>query len=177
MALDEVHALQRMSAEATLANPKQPDDVARAHLVLGALAEHRHDWHDAIAHYQQVAAQTPHDPEVCYYGHNNLGFCLIQLGRFDEAEPCCLAAIDVEPRHHNAYKNLGLVYIGQGRWLDGALALLEASQRNPADPRAWRHLEQLLAARPALLDQSADLRHGVAELKQAIDTGRVARVH
>jgi Flp pilus assembly protein TadD len=177
MTQEALHELQRRSAEAALANPKQPDDVARAHLVLGAFAENRHDWHDAIANYRQVTAQIPQDPEVRYYGHNNLGFCLIQLGRFDEAEPCCLAAIDVEPRRHNAYKNLGLVFIGQGRWLDGALALLEASQRNPADPRAWRHLEQLLAAKPALMEQSADLRRGVVELKRAIDTGRVARVH
>ena len=162
MTPEELDELQRQNAEAALANPCLPDDVARAHLVLGALDEHVQDWGSAITHYRQVVAEAPLDPEIRYFGHNNLGFCLIQLGYFDEAEPCCLAAIEVEPRRHNAHKNLGLVFIGQGRWLDGALALLEACQRNPADPRAWRHLEQLLAAKPGLLEQSADLRRGIA---------------
>jgi Flp pilus assembly protein TadD len=174
---EELHDLQRQSAEAALANPKQPDDIARAHLVLGTLNEHRHDWEGAIAHYRQVVAQSPQDPDIHYFGHNNLGFCLIQFGRFDEAEPHCLSAIEVEPRRHNAYKNLGLVFIGKGRWMDGALARLEASQRNAADPRAWRQLEQLLAAKPGLIEESDELRQGVAEMGRALGTGGVARVH
>jgi tetratricopeptide (TPR) repeat protein len=177
VALDEVRAMQRQRALAMLANPKDADDLARAHLVLGALAEHQHDWDGAIAHYRMVLGEMPQDPDLRYYGHNNLGFSLIQLGRFDEAEPCCLAAIEVEPRRHNAYKNLGLAYIGQGRWLDGALVLLEASQRNPADPRAWRHLEKLLAAKHGLLEQSEDLRRAVAEMGQAIKAGQITHIH
>ena len=99
-----------------------------------------------------------------YFGNNNLGYSLIQLGRFDEAEDYCLAAIEVNGHRHNAHKNLGLARAGQGRWLDAALSLTEAARLCPEDPRAWLHLQKLLAERPALLDQSAQLRGSFAEL-------------
>ena len=96
---------------------------------------------------------------------------LIQLGRFDEAEDYCLAAVEVEGHRHNAHKNLGLVYQGQGRWLDAALSFLTAYELNPRDPRAWHHLEQVLAARPVLLKQSESLRAGVEAMQKAIVEG------
>jgi Flp pilus assembly protein TadD len=111
-----------------------------------------------------VLACDPEDPAVKYFGNNNLGYSLIQLGRFDEAEDYCLAAIEVNGHRHNAHKNLGLARAGQGRWLDAALSLTEAARLCPEDPRAWLHLQKLLAERPALLDQSAQLRGSFAEL-------------
>jgi tetratricopeptide (TPR) repeat protein len=174
---NEADDRQRQAAEAILSNPREPDDIARAHLVLGALDEHRHDWEGAIAHYRAVLAQVPQDSDTRYFGNNNLGFSLIQLGRLDEAEPYCVTATEVKPRRHNAYKNLGLVFIGQGRWLDGALSRLEASRRAPDDPRAWQHLEQLLRAKPSLLDQSLELRTGISLVEKALAGGEGARVH
>ena len=94
-----------------------------------------------------------------------------RYGRFDEAEDYCLAAVDVEGHRHNAHKNLGLVYQGQGRWLDAALSFLTAYELNSRDPRAWHHLEQVLAARPVLLKQSESLRAGVDAMQKAIVEG------
>ena len=170
---DEDQALQKQ-AEELLARPCWPDDAARAHLTLGCVHEHEADWEAAIVSYRQVLANDPQDPTVQYYGNNNLGFSLIQLGRFDEAEDYCLAAIEVDVHRHNAHKNLGLVYQGQGRWLDAALSLLTAYELNPRDPRAWHYLEQMLAARPALLKQSPSLRAGVDAIQQAMATGGFA---
>jgi tetratricopeptide (TPR) repeat protein len=167
---DEDQALQKQ-AEELLARPCGPDDAARAHLTLGCVHEHEADWEAAIASYRQVLANDPQDPTVKYYGNNNLGFSLIQLGRFDEAEDYCLAAIEVDVHRHNAHKNLGLVHQGQGRWLDAALSFLTAYELNPRDPRAWHHLEQVLAARPVLLKQSESLRAGVEAMQKAIVDG------
>jgi tetratricopeptide (TPR) repeat protein len=161
----------RKQAEELLARPCGLDDAARAHLTLGCVHEHDADWEDAIASYRQVLVNDLQDPVVQYFGNNNLGYSLIQLGRFDQAEDYCLAAIDVDVHRHNAHKNLGLVYQGQGRWLDAALSFLTAYQLTPQDPRAWHHLEQILAARPALLTQSEALRSGVDAIKQAMATG------
>ena len=161
----------RQQAEELLARSCQPDDAARAHLTLGCVHEHELDWEAAIASYRQVLANDPQDPTVKYFGNNNLGYSLIQMGRFDEAEDYCLAAVDVEGHRHNAHKNLGLVYQGQGRWLDAALSFLTAYELNPRDPRAWHHLEQVLAARPILLKQSESLRAGVDAMQKAIVEG------
>jgi hypothetical protein len=53
----------------------------------------------------------------------------------------------------------------------------EASQRAPDGPRAWRHLEQLLRAKPSLLDLSVELRTGIARMEQILAGGEGARVH
>jgi tetratricopeptide (TPR) repeat protein len=156
----------RKQAEELLARSCQPDDAARAHLTLGCVHEHESNWEAAIASYRQVLANEPQDPTVQYFGNNNLAYSLIQLGRFDEAEDFCTAAIEVEERRHNAHKNLGLVYQGQGRWLDAALSFLTAYEFNSRDPRALHQLEQLLSARPDLLHSSASLRARVAAVKQ-----------
>ena len=161
----------RQQAEELLARPCRPDEAARAHLTLGCVHEHELDWEAAIASYRQVLDCDPEDPAVKYFGNNNLGYSLIQLGRFDEAEDYCLAAIEVNGHRHNAHKNLGLVYQGQGRWLDAALSFLTAYELNPRDPRAWHHLEQILAVRPALLKQSESLRAGVEAMQKAIVEG------
>jgi tetratricopeptide (TPR) repeat protein len=161
----------RKQAEELLARPCPPDEAARAHLTLGCVHEHESNWEAAIASYRQVLACDPEDTAVKYFGNNNLGYSLIQLGRFDEAEDCCLAAVDVDVHRHNAHKNLGLVYQGQGRWLDAALSFLTAYELNPRDPRAWHHLEQVLAARPVLLKQSGSLRAGVEAMQKAIVEG------
>jgi tetratricopeptide (TPR) repeat protein len=166
----------RRQAEQCPTNLQDPDDRARACLTLGCLSEQEQDWASAIAHYRDSLATDPRDPTIRYFGHNNLGYALIQLKRFDEAEDYCTAAIEIDPERHNAHKNLGLVYDGQGRWLDAAFSFATAYRLNPRDPRAWRHLEQLLAARPQLLDQSAELRGEVDALRALID-GRGARTH
>lgn len=161
----------RKQAEELLTRTCQPDEAARAHLTLGCVHEHESNWEAAIASYRQVLARDPEDTAVKYFGNNNLGYSLIQLGRFDEAEDYCLAAVDVDVHRHNAHKNLGLVYQGQGRWLDAALSFLTAYELNPRDPRAWHHLGQVLAARPALLKQSESLRAGVEAMQKAIVEG------
>jgi tetratricopeptide (TPR) repeat protein len=167
----------RHEAEQLLANPQGPDDQARAYVILGVLSEHEQDWQAAVANYRSALAAVPHHPHTLYFSNNNLGYSLIQLCRFDEAEDYCVAAIEVDEHRHNAHKNLGLVYQGQGRCLDAAFCFAAAYRRNPRDPRAWRHLEQLLQTRPNLLRQHESLRREVDGLRQMIETGGCSLTH
>lgn len=138
---------------------------AQEFLGKGAQCENNADWDGAIANYKRVVALDVEHPLICYYGHNNLGYSLIQLGRFPEAEFHCQAAIAVNPYLHNAHKNLGLSLQGLGRLVEAARSLATAAQLAPRDPRAWQHLCALIEANTELLDQSPELPEMMAELR------------
>jgi Tfp pilus assembly protein PilF len=123
----------RKQAEQLLAHPRSRDDAARAHLTLGCIHEHEADWTAAVESYRQVLACEPCDPTVQYFGNNNLGYSLIQLGRFDEAEDYCTAAIAIDEQRHNAHKNLGLVCQGHPACC-GAVDAVGAPSCRPASP-------------------------------------------
>ncbi len=92
-----------------------------------------------------------------YLLHNNLGYCLNHHGRLAEAEPLCRAAIALDRERYNAHKNLGVALEGQGRYAEAAECYVESTRRNPADPRALRHLETMLARHPELTAALPDL--------------------
>jgi tetratricopeptide (TPR) repeat protein len=94
---------------------------------------------------------------VRYLLCNNLGYCLSQLGRFAEAERLCRAAIALDPERYNAHKNLGVALEGQGRHAEPAEGYVEATRKNPGDPRALRHLETMLARHPEVTHAVRDL--------------------
>jgi len=121
---------------------KEPQ--AQILMALGQTTEMTRDFELAAEFYRQGLALGPKDPFTCYYLHNNLGFSLNQLGRFEEAEPHCWQAIEIAPRRHNAYKNLGIALTGLGRHQEAAEFFVRATQRNPWDGRALGHLEDLL---------------------------------
>jgi tetratricopeptide (TPR) repeat protein len=155
---------EAMRIERALDEAEGPDDRARAYLSLGLLGEKREDWNAAVGSYAKALAAGSLRADFNYFGNNNLGFSLIQLGRFDEAEDYCIAAMRIDPSRHNAHKNLGLVRQAQGRWPDAAHCFVEAHRLCPIDPRAWHLLSALLQRHPALLAQSAELRSRVAAI-------------
>ena len=145
----ELAEIEQMFKEA-----KGPDARTHAYLMLGVLRERRGNWSAAVGSYSRALAEGSQHKFLCYFGNNNLGYSLVQLGRFDEAEGYCLAAIEIAPSWHNAHKNLGLVRQGQGRWLEAAFCFVEAYRICPDDPRAWHHLTALLDTEPTILVQS-----------------------
>lgn len=136
---------------------EDPGKQAGGYLALGQLLEQRDSYAEAEAAYAGGVAILPAAGEVGYFLHNNRGYCLNILGRHAEAEVHCRAAIALDPARHNAHKNLGLALAGQGRFVEAAHCLLEADRRYPADPRARRHLAELLAAHPEVLVEDLDL--------------------
>jgi Tfp pilus assembly protein PilF len=135
-----------------LAGTGDPEKRAGGYLALGQLLEQQHRFADAAAMYATGLETGAVTGEVGYFLHNNQGYCLNALGRHGEAEACCRAAIALDPRRHNAYKNVGIALAGQGRVPEAAQALLEADRRCPADPRARRHLVDLLQAHADVLE-------------------------
>jgi len=144
--------------------PLGPEDRAIELVRLGWCYERKQAWREAADAYSEAVEIGPSDMRLRYFCYNNLGYSLIQLGRFAKAELPCLLAMAIGPERHNAYKNLGLVRQGQGRWLDAALCFVQALGICPADRRAWIHLEQLLRDHPDLPGSSVELSQAILDL-------------
>ena len=156
-----------------LAGTRDPAKQAAGCLGLGQLLEQQDRHAEAAAMYAR-GLEIPSAPaEVAYFLRNNRGYCLNLLGRHAEAEVYTRAAIAIDPKRHNAHKNLALSLAGQGRLGEAAHGLLEADRRCPRDVRARRHLAALLADTPELLDTDPAL--AAACRAQGIRPGPVGR--
>lgn len=157
---------ERAQIEGFLNEAQSPDELAYAYLSLGTMYERREDWNGAVDSYSKALCCGSLREDFCYFGNNNLGYSLIQLGLFNEAEGYCLSAIEIEPNRHNAHKNLGLVRQGQEAYQDSAFCFVEAYRRCPSDERSWHLLMALLSGHPELITQSEDLRIQISEFDQ-----------
>jgi tetratricopeptide (TPR) repeat protein len=147
-----------------------PALAARALLRHGQLLEQVRDYESACGPYARgIEIGTP-EPRTRYFLRNNLAFCLLELGRPAEAEPLCRAAIAIDPRRHNAHKNLGLALTAQDRPAEAATAYLDATELAPKDTRALMHLQALLSESAGLLEGSPELRE---RLERALAAARV----
>jgi tetratricopeptide (TPR) repeat protein len=155
-----------------LAMAQEPEEQAAHLLALGQLMEQVGDLPAAADFYAQGLALEAGGAGVRYLLHNNLGFCLNQFRRFAEAEPLCRAAIALDPERYNAHKNLGVALEGQGRYAEAAECYVESTRRNPADPRALRHLETMLARHPQLTAAFPDLPVTLDECRALAGPGR-----
>jgi tetratricopeptide (TPR) repeat protein len=122
-----------------------PQGQARIHLAAGLIFEKMRDYRSAIECYREAFALPREKDRTWYFLHNNLGFCLNQLGQHDEAGKMCRAAIEIDPGSYNAYKNLGVALQGQGIYPGAAVLFLRAAFAFPPDPRSAGHLEELLS--------------------------------
>jgi tetratricopeptide (TPR) repeat protein len=121
-----------------------------------------------------VALEPVGEP-TWYLLHNNLGYCLVQMRRYAEAERWCRAAIAINPLRHNAHKNLGLACEGQGRTVDAALAFVQAVKREAGDPRALRHLRELVGAHPEIAAEIPNIAEQVGRCASAVEAAKGAR--
>lgn len=131
---------------------KVPDVENRAYLILslGQLAEMTKDFDLAVRFYLEGVSMEPCALFTWYYLHNNLGYSLNQLGRFEEGELYCRRAIEITDKPQNAHKNLGLALQGQGKHAEAARCFVTATQSNASDGRSARHLEELIEQHPEL---------------------------
>lgn len=161
---------QKASAYMEYVLSQSPDleQRARQYLQKGQLMEQQGNYRMAMAFYAQALPMEPRDRTVWYLINNNLGYCLNYFEEFLRAEEYCRVAIRVDPKRHNAYKNLGISLQGQRRLLDAVAAYVEAIDRLPQDPRALRHLEDLLKGHPSLLIEDPDLGSTVARCQEAV---------
>ena len=146
------------------------ETIAEGYVAQGQLQEQISNWQAAIACYERALALRPTGPNHWYLAHNNLGYCLNQLGRYAEAEEYCRAAIDINPARANAFKNLGLSLQGQGKLAAAAHSFVDAVKANASDPRAVHHLQELVATHGAAVKaQIPDIDELLHESKRAVE--------
>jgi len=122
-----------------------PEPLGNWYLALGVELEKSNDYDSAAEIYRKGIECGPKESDTRYFLHNNLGYCLNQLGKHAEADGFCRAAIEIEPWRYNAYKNLGVALQGLGTYPEAAVAFLQAAIAFPYDPRSFAHLAALLA--------------------------------
>ena len=149
------------------------DSRAKICVMLGILYENAEDFPSAEEIYRSALAEGPKHPDICYWAHNNLAYCLVMQGRYEDAEPYSRRAIEVIPRRHNAHKNLGLALEGQGRHEEAVLALMEATELGPLDDRAFHRLDEIVAFHPKLLKRIPGLKARIERYRRRCgDAGR-----
>lgn len=115
----------------------------RGQLIRGCLLERTGEFESAAREYEEGLKVCECLGEVGYFLRNNLGYCLNQVERYQEAEECCRSAIALNPDRHSAHKNRGVALAGLGRLEEAVRSLLRAMEICPNDPRALAHLEAL----------------------------------
>lgn len=71
------------------------------------------------------------------------GMCLAHLGKPAEGEAILLKALEIDPRSHSVFWNLGLVQKQQGHYSDAATSLGQALKLEPTDARTAITLSQV----------------------------------
>jgi len=155
-----------------MANTDDPEKKAHYFLNMGQFMEQIHNYEAAITFYIQAFSLEPVNSAVWYFINNNLGYCLNYFGRHTESEPYCRAAIMIDPRKHNAYKNLGISLEGQGQYTEAAKLYIKAVQANAADPRALKHLEELVEKQNEVTADIPDIQAQIEKCREAVNIAR-----
>lgn len=107
------------------------DDIYAVTVFMALCSEDIQAWDDAAAHYD-AAVKMRNDSTL----HSNLGICLQNLGRFEEAEESYRRALQVDPKNCFALNNLAGLRFRQGDY-EGALDYAEdALEINAKLPQA-----------------------------------------
>jgi len=146
-----------------------PEKLASNYLALGQLMEKCNDYSSAIDFYTQAISLYKVNKKTCYFSNNNIGYSLNQLNEFKEAEPYCRTAISIDPTRHNAFKNLGVSLEGQGKYIEAALAYIDAVEKEASDPRALNHLRTLLEKHPEILEMIPGFEERIISGERAVE--------
>jgi tetratricopeptide (TPR) repeat protein len=136
--------------EAYIKVSKDVEQSAHCYLALGQIATDDQCYDIALGHFSAALDLAPQKRKVVYVLHNNIGYCLNSLGRFDEGEKHCRTAIEIDCKRASGYRNLGISLNGQRNIVGSAWALVEAIKVDQTDNRARVLLEKLLALHPVL---------------------------
>jgi tetratricopeptide (TPR) repeat protein len=132
---------------------REPEQKAHCHLALGQIATDEQQIETALNHFTTGLRFNPTKAKVGYVLHNNVSYCLNQLGRYKDAEQHCRLAIEIDARRASAYRNLGISLEGQKNILAAVWALVEAIKMDSADGRARDTLKKLILEYPFLTMQ------------------------
>ncbi len=109
---------------------------------LGTAARGSGALHEALPAFQTWVLLSPEDPEA----HNNLAIVLWELGRLDEAETHCRAALALRPKFGEAFINLGNVLNSRGALEQAEEAYRQGLTCKPGHVDALCNLANVLRA-------------------------------
>lgn len=147
---------------------QDPELLGTCWLALGQIEESRGDYSAAERRYRSALAFEPTFGDTWYLIHNNLGYSLNQLGRYQEAVPYLQQAAKMDPARPNAFKNLGLSCVALGLQAQAAELFIQATQVNAADSRSLALLESLVGMNPELADEVPDLQKRLEACRKAV---------
>jgi protein O-GlcNAc transferase len=133
-------------------NPDQPDAL----YLLGVLSHQNGHQEAAIELIRRAIRIAGDQPRL----HEVLGLALMNLDRFDEAEPALVRA--AESGTPEAFNNLGILRKKQERFDDSIAAFEQAIERNPSFPDALYNLGNAHRAKNALETAAACFRRALA---------------
>jgi tetratricopeptide (TPR) repeat protein len=154
--------------EKALSIADDPDEKAGCLLRMGQVMEGAHDYKAALEAYLRAFKLPQKQNELWYFLNNNTAYCLNQLGDHQKAERYCRAAIEINPKQHNAHKNLGIALQNRGKHEEAARSYIQATKLNPSDSRAFIHLKQLLSGHKEIFENIPDLLGLLLECQQAV---------
>ena len=155
--IESARALLQLFLETT----NDAEHKAHCHLALGQIATDEQKLETALNHFNTALRFEPQKQKVAYVLHNNMSYCLNQLGRFNEAEQQCRAAIEIDARRASAYRNLGISLEGQNNIVAAVWALVESIKMDSADDRAREILKRIMSAQPTLAVQCPWIEDGL----------------
>ncbi|MPZ78853.1 MAG: hypothetical protein GEU77_20310 [Deltaproteobacteria bacterium] len=154
--VDLARALLQLFLETT----KEPEQKAHCHLALGQIATDEQQIEGALNHFTTALRFNHAKTKVGYVLHNNVSYCLNQLGRFREAEKHCRMALEIDGRRASAYRNLGISLDGQENTVGAVWALVEAVKMDSSDDRAREILKKIISEQPSLAIQCPWIEEG-----------------
>jgi tetratricopeptide (TPR) repeat protein len=149
-----------------LETSNDPEHKGHCHLALGQIATDEHCLDTAMYHFTSALRFEPKKAKVAYVLHNNMGYCLNRLGRFEEAGAYCRTAIAIDSQRASAYRNLGVSLEGQGHLVSAAWAWVESIKVDGTDERARCLLKKLIASRPSIALQCPWIEEGIIPSNQ-----------
>ncbi|MFA6386846.1 MAG: hypothetical protein WCW04_03725, partial [Candidatus Paceibacterota bacterium] len=132
-------------------DPSMGETAAIVFLKCGGMCEAVNYYYSALWLYEGSMLFESSDPNVRYFQHNNLGFCLNYFKQFAEAESYLVFATKILPHRYNAWKNLGVSLEHQACYREAAESYLRAITEGHAESRSAKHLFRLLDRHPELL--------------------------
>ena len=165
--VDSARALLQLFLETS----KEPEQKAHCHLALGQIATDEQHIETALNHIATALRFNPVKAKVGYVLHNNVSYCLNQLGRYKDAEQHCRMAIEIDSRRASAYRNLGISLEGQQNIVAAVWALVEAVKLDSTDDRAREILKRLIAEHPFLTIQCPWIEEGFAPSNPEVQSG------
>lgn len=161
-------------AEKMLLYAEDAGDKAYCLLCMGQAKERLREYGEALKIYLSAMDLPLARNDDWYFLYNNTGYCLNLFGRYVEATPYCRVAIGINPKRHNAFKNLGVALQGQGEYSKAAVVYIQAIRICPRDGRALNLLEELVSSEG---EHIQDIYHLMAELWRCRDLVEQSAVH